>query len=116
VLIRGGVAPTDHEGIENVRWFPETARTIDTYPSVEQACAVFGAAGFRFDAHERVCETRPESLADYLAQVDTLRFADTTLRQLTDEEFERGKERIRRAVDAAGPDARRNCLDLLVLR
>lgn len=116
VLIRGGVAPSDPEGIENVRWFPETATVIATYPSIEQVREVFGAAGFAFDANERVCEWRPDSLADYLAALDTLRFADTTLRLLTDEEFERGKERIRRAVDAADADARRNCLDLLVLR
>ena len=33
-----------------VRWFPETERTIDTFPSVEQVCEAFAAAGFRRDA------------------------------------------------------------------
>ena len=116
VLIRGGVAPTQHEKIENVRWFPETARMIDTYPSIDETCEVFAAAGFPQNALELVCETRPGSLADYLAQVDTLRYADTTIRALTDEEFERGRDRIRRAVEEARPDARANCLDFLVLR
>ena len=116
VMIRGGVAPTQHDAIENVRWFPETARMIDTYPSVDETFAVFAAAGFRREALELVCETRPESLAEYLADLDTLRFADTTLRKLTDDEFERGKERVRLAVESAQPDDRRNCLDFLVVR
>jgi hypothetical protein len=60
------------------------------------------------------------TLADFLGQVDTFRQADTTMRNLTEDEFLRGKERLRRAVrhaeDAANPEARSNWLDLLVLR
>jgi hypothetical protein len=52
--------------------------------------------------------------------VDTFRHADTTVRHLTEDEFLRGKERLRRAVrDAEGttsPQTRSNWLDLLVLR
>jgi hypothetical protein len=52
--------------------------------------------------------------------VDTFRRADTTMRGLTDDEFLRGKERLRRAVrhaeDTATPEPRSNWLDLLVLR
>jgi hypothetical protein len=52
--------------------------------------------------------------------VDTFREADTTMRTLTDDEFLRGKERLRRAVLAgeqtAGSVVRSNWLDLLVLR
>jgi SAM-dependent methyltransferase len=119
VLIRGGVAPTSHDGIENVRWFPETARLIDTFPSIEDTCRAFAAAGFPAHAHELVRETRGGRLVELLDHVDTLRRADTTMRSLTDEEFLRGKERLRRAVDAedpANPDTRSNWLDLLVLR
>ena len=65
-------------------------------------------------------ETYPISLADFLGQLETFRQADTTMRGLTDEEFLRGKERLRRAVrqaqDAATPVDRSNWLDLLVLR
>src|SRR5439155_19404718 len=50
VLIRGGMSGTNNDGIENVRWFPETARTIDTFPSVEDTCTAFAAAGFHKDA------------------------------------------------------------------
>jgi len=119
VLIRQGF-PGRIGRVELVRWFPETARTVDTYPSVTQTCRAFAAAGFHQDALEQVRETWPASPADFLGQVDTFRHADTTMRNLTEEEFLRGKERLRRAVrhaeDTADPDIRSNWLDLLVLR
>ena len=106
--------------IELVRWFPETARAIDTFPSVTDTCEAFAAAGFHQDALEQVRETYPASLADFLGQVDTFRHADTTMRNLTEDEFLRGKERLRQAVrraeDTANPETRSNWLDLLVLR
>jgi SAM-dependent methyltransferase len=108
------------DSIELVRWFPETARAIDTFPSVTDTCEAFATAGFHRDALEQVRETYPTSLADFLGQVDTFRHADTTMRQLTDEEFLRGKERLCRAVRhaeaTADPEPRSNWLDLLVLR
>jgi len=119
VLIRQGF-PGRIDRVELVRWFPETARTVDTYPSVTQTCQAFAAAGLHEDALEQVRETWPASLADFLGQVDTFRHADTTMRNLTEDEFLRGKERLRRAVrhagDIADPDTRSNWLDLLVLR
>lgn len=116
VLIRGGISGTNYEGIENIRWFPETARMVDTFPTLTEVCEAFSAAGFRREAVEQVRETYPASLADYLGEVDTLRLADTTLRSLSEEEFLRGKERLRRAVDSGNREARSNWLDLLVLR
>jgi ubiquinone/menaquinone biosynthesis C-methylase UbiE len=118
VLIRQGF-PGRLDGIELVRWFPETARIVETYPSIADVCEAFAAAGFRQDALEQVGETYPGTLADFLDQVDTFRDADTTMRSLSDEEFSRGKERLDRAVraeDTASPEARSNWLDLLVLR
>jgi SAM-dependent methyltransferase len=118
VLIRQGFTADD--GIEIVRWFPETARTIETFPSLNETCEAFAAAGFHREALEQVRETYPAGLADFLGQVDTFRQADTTMRHLTEEEFLRGKERLRRAVrdaeDAPDPEPRSNWLDLLVLR
>jgi SAM-dependent methyltransferase len=120
VLIRQGFPGRIDDSIELVRWFPETARTAGTFPSVEETCRAFAAAGFGHDALEQVRETWPVSLADFLGQVDTFRQADTTMRSLTEEEFLRGKERLRRAVRDAGgtasPEPRSNRLDLLVLR
>ena len=109
-----------HDRIEIIRWFPETARTVDTFPSLSATCQAFAAAGFHQVALEQVRETYPTSLADFLGQVDTFRLADTTMRNLTEDEFLRGKERLRRAVrhdeDTANPEIRSNWLDLLVLR
>jgi SAM-dependent methyltransferase len=127
VLIRQGfpdryepVGPLKPESIELVRWFPETARALDTFPSVKDTCKAFAAAGFQQEVLEQVPETYPTSLADFLGQVDTFRHVDTTMRTLTDDEFFRGKERLRRAVrhaeDTANPEPRSNWLDLLVLR
>ncbi len=127
VLIRQGFpdryepsGPLKLDSIELVRWFPETARVIATYPSVKDTCEAFAAAGFHQVGLEQVRETYPTSHADFLVQVDTFRQADTTMRQLTEDEFLRGKERLRRAVrqgeETATPDTRSNWLDLLVLR
>lgn len=127
VLIRQGFpdryepsGPLKFDGIELVRWFPETARAVDTFPSLADTCRAFAAAGFHQDALEQVRETFAASLADFLSQVDTFRRADTTMRMLTDDEFLRGKERLRRAVrhahGTAAPEPRSNWLDLLVLR
>jgi hypothetical protein len=68
-----------------------------------------------------VPETFRTSLAEFLAQADTFRRADTTIRSLTEEEFRRGKERLRRAAaqeaaTGATPQPRTSWLDLLVLR
>jgi SAM-dependent methyltransferase len=119
VLIRQGF-PGRLDGVELVRWFPETARAVATYPTVNDTCKAFAAVGFHQDALEQVRETWPTSLADFLGQVDTFRRADTTMRTLTDEEFLRGKDRLRRAVRHAeateNPEARSSWLDLLVLR
>ena len=114
VLFRQGF-PGRLDEIELVRWFPETARAVETYPSVTDVCTAFGAAGFRLEALERVRETHPTSLAYLLGELDTLRHADTSLRGLTEDEFLRGKERIRRAA-SEDHKPRTNGLDLLVLR
>ena len=116
VLIRQGF-PGRADTTHTFPWefFPETARTSDTYPSVEHACQAFATAGFHRDALEQVPETLA-SLAEFLARADTFRRADTNMRNLTEEEFLRGKERLRRAAQIPGPEPRTNWLDLLVLR
>jgi ubiquinone/menaquinone biosynthesis C-methylase UbiE len=116
VMIRQGFPDRPLDGIEMIRWFPETARLVETYPTLERTCAAFEAAGFAFASVEQVRDVRPESLEHFLGQLDALRHADTTLRALTEDEFQLGKERVRRAVEAGGTEPRDNWLDLLVLR
>ena len=119
VLIRQGF-PGRADTTHTFPWefFPEIARSVNTYPSVEQVCQAFATAGFRRDALEQVPETLT-SLAEFLDQADNFRWADTNMRALTEEEFLRGKEQLRRAVQDAGRTGRRetrtNWLDLLVL-
>jgi SAM-dependent methyltransferase len=120
VLIRQGY-PGRGDPARTFPWefFPETARSVSTFPTVEQVCRAFGTAGFRREAIEPVPE-RWISLAGFLEQADTFRHSDTNLRSLTEEEFQRGKEQLRRAVEQAGPaarnEARASWLELLVLR
>ena len=87
---------------------------------MQETCDAFEAAGFHRDTLEDVRETWTISLTHLLAQVDTFRQADTTMRSLTEEEFLRGKERLVRAVrdaeEPTKPEARDSWLDLLVLR
>ena len=116
VLLRQGFPDRNLDGIEMIRWFPETAKLVATYPTLAETCAAFETAGFHRDSGGQVCDIRPEPLAEFLAQVDTLRTADTTLRNLTEDEFQRGKERLRRAVERGDTEPRVNRLDLVVLR
>jgi hypothetical protein len=87
---------------------------------VEQTCQPFAAAGFSRDSLEQIPETYRTSLAEFLAQADTFRRADSPVRTLTEEEFLRGKEHLRRAAQEAektpSPEPRTLWLDLLVLR
>lgn len=116
VLIRGGYSGRiDPARTFPWEFFPETARSVDTFPSLEQVSRAFGTAGFRRDALEQVPE-RLTSLAEFLDQADSFRRADTNMRVLSEEEFSRGKERLRRAVQASRTATRTNWLDLLVLR
>ncbi len=120
VLIRQGY-PGRSDAAHTFPWefFPETARAASTFPSLEQVCQAFLTAGFRRDSVEQVPETLL-SLTEFLGRADTFRRSDTIMRGLTDAEFLRGKERLRRAVQQAGrahsEEPRANWLELLVLR
>jgi ubiquinone/menaquinone biosynthesis C-methylase UbiE len=114
VLIRGVFAGRG-DRITIVRCFPEAARTIDTYPSVEQACRAFADAGFAPTALEPVPQTDPTGLPGLLDRLDALRTADTLMRGLTEQEFTRGRERLRRAASVS-TNPTTSWLDLLVLR
>lgn len=116
VLIRQAFPDRPLDGVEMIRWYPETVRLVMTYPTLEATCAAFAAAGFRRESVEQVRELRPGSLEEFLRQADTLRRADTTVRALTEAEFQGGKERLRRAIESGDTEPRTNSLDLLVLR
>jgi ubiquinone/menaquinone biosynthesis C-methylase UbiE len=120
VLIRQGF-PGRMDAAHTFPWefFPEIARTVESYPSVKRVCRAFATAGFSPDALDPIPETST-TLAEFFDKVDTLRRADTPMRGLTEEEFQRGKERLRRAAQQSErtgrTGTRTNWLDLLVLR
>jgi SAM-dependent methyltransferase len=120
VLIRQGFpGRANHERTFPWEFFPEADRTVNSYPSVEVVSQAFATAGFRREALEPVPESLM-SITDFLNRVDTFRRADTVMRSLTEEEYGRGKERLRRAAEhveqTSIEDARISWLDLLVLR
>ncbi|MET9225989.1 methyltransferase domain-containing protein [Lentzea sp. NPDC003310] len=99
-----------HGGIGLFRFFPEAARALSGFPTVEEVASGLGFAVARLEA---VPQVTASSLAD---KASTLRQeADTLLRALSAEEFEAGRERLlRAAAQESGPVV--DHLDLLVLR
>lgn len=89
-----------HSGADiRVLWFPETEGCIDAYPTVQRVEEAFAEAGFtRLDL--RTIQHAPApTLAEYATRLD--RASDSKLRALTDDQYERGMERLR----AADPNA-----------
>ena len=113
VLIRNAF-PGRCERDLRVRFFPETARLVDGYPSVDQVCAAFGASGFR---QVSLSSLPQRNAATLTAFADTLRRdADSKLRALSDDQYRDGIARLRAAA-AADPSApATSWMDLLVLR
>jgi ubiquinone/menaquinone biosynthesis C-methylase UbiE len=102
-------------GIFHFRYFPSARAEADSFPTIEETEAAFGAAGFGRVALETVEQVSAPSLR---AAVERLRLrADTTLLRIPDEEFEAGIRALERdAAAAAGPHTAVTRLDMLVLR
>ncbi|MGW4893059.1 class I SAM-dependent methyltransferase [Kitasatospora sp. NPDC004240] len=97
-----------------VRFFPEAARSIDGYPSVEAVCAAFAAAGFRRTALRSLPQRSAATLAEYAARLS--READSKLRALTDAEYAAGLRRLHTATAERPQEPAVSWMDLLVLR
>jgi ubiquinone/menaquinone biosynthesis C-methylase UbiE len=115
VLIRQ-VFPERTDRLGLVRFFPETRRVLDRYPTVAQTRQAFAAAGFGQVALAAVPQQTAPSLRNYAERLGHARRADTLLRSLTDDEFAAGSERVRAAARDAPPRPVVDQLDLLVLR
>lgn len=110
VLIRG-VFPGRLDEINLFRYFPEAARVVDTFPTVQQTAAAF--TGFTLETSEQVPQRTAPSLRDAVERIQQR--ADTVLRGLSNEEFARGLARMRLAAEhTSEPVVDR--LTLLVLR
>jgi SAM-dependent methyltransferase len=109
VLIRG-VFPGHLDGITLFRYFPEAARVVDTFPTVEQARVAFGLAPV---ALEELPQQTAPSLRDAAARIQQR--ADTLLRGLSDQEFARGLAQLQADAEQTGEPVV-DWLTLLVLR
>ncbi len=112
VLLRGAFAGR-LDGLPHVPYFPEVRRRFDRFPTVEATEAAFGDAGFR----RRRLEAVPEhtiDLPEWRRLLPEQRQSDSSLVQLTDDEFAAGLARIDAAI-AAGRPRPSAALDLLVL-
>jgi ubiquinone/menaquinone biosynthesis C-methylase UbiE len=110
VLIRNAF-PGRAAGDIRVRFFPETARDIETtYPTVEEVVSAFATAGFARRALRPLAQHSAADLGTYARTLS--RAADSKLRALDDEAFARGTARLR-AADPAAPAV--SVMDLLVL-
>ena len=109
VLIRN-VFPGRAAGDLRVRFFPETAHDIATYPTVDEVCAAFAGAGFVRRSLTAVPQRSAANLGEYAERLR--READSKLRALADDDFARGMARLR-AADPAAPAT--SWMDLLVL-
>lgn len=110
VLIRG-VFPGRTDRLGLLEYFPEAARGLTRFPTVER---VAEGLGFDVVSVEPVPQQSAESLRD---KADRLRRdADTLLSGPTDEEYARVAGRLRHAAATAPPAPVIDYLDFLVLK
>lgn len=84
----------------HTRFFPDTARLLETYPTLEGIRRAFANQGFELASVRAVAQYSAPSTEALLALVDDARASDTLLRSLSEEEFRTGCERIGAAVRA----------------
>lgn len=121
VTVSGGTAlvrsafPGRTEEISLFHFFPEAARVMQTFPSVDRTVASFETAGFRHERLEAVAQPTAPDLATFRERVSN-RAADTTLRLMDDAAYERGLARLDDAISRGISDPVTDSLDLLVFR
>lgn len=112
VLIRSAF-PGRYERITIVRYWPESARVLDTYPTVTDVRDVFSAAGFSFIALEPVPQVSAATTAAMARRFR--REAHTPLMLIPDSAYQAGLARLHAAA-ATESSPVVDTLDLLVLR
>ncbi len=114
VLIRSSF-PGRHDEIPLFRFFPGAQRIAMSFPTVETTVGTFERAGFSYVGLRRVHERRDSDPARMAEQVLAMRYADSTLAPLGDEEIGVGLALLDEAA-SAGASIPPIGLDLLVLR
>jgi ubiquinone/menaquinone biosynthesis C-methylase UbiE len=113
VLIRNSF-PHRHHEVALFRFFDESRRIANAFPTVEDVVDAFARSGFPASELIRVREPAPESLIAVREWVIAMRRADSALAPLSDDQFAQGLRRIDEAI-AEGEEPIRLGLDLLVL-
>jgi ubiquinone/menaquinone biosynthesis C-methylase UbiE len=99
ILIRNAF-PGHYDQDIRVRYFPETAEIIDTYPTVDHVTAAFARAGYTLQTLRTISHPAATDLASYRAHLN--RETDSKLRALSDDAFHRGLTRLDDAARANG--------------
>jgi ubiquinone/menaquinone biosynthesis C-methylase UbiE len=115
ILVRSAF-PGRLDRIALFKYFPAAMRIAERFPSVETVVQAFAPAGFEVESLESIPQQSAPSLRAFRANISAQRRADSTLRSLTDEDFDKGLETLERALtnDTEG-DPVVDWLDLLVL-
>jgi ubiquinone/menaquinone biosynthesis C-methylase UbiE len=116
ILIRSAF-PGRLDRITLFKYFPAAMRIAKRFPSVEAVARAFAPAGFEVESLESIPQPSAPTLRAFRARIEAQRRADSTLRSLTNEDFDSGLATLERALmkDSAG-DPVVDWLDLLVLR
>lgn len=114
VLIRSAF-PGRTDRITLFRYFPEAARVVESFPSVERTREAFEGAGFAFELLRPVGQVSVRDLRAYRERV-AHRSADTVLRLMDDEVYARGIARLEGDIAAGKSGPLVDELDLLVFR
>lgn len=96
-----------------VRFFPETAKGIDAYPSIDTVVAAFAAAGFERTVLRSLPQQSAPTLTEYAERLR--RDADSKLRALPDDVYAQGLARLRSAAARSPQEPATSWMDLLVL-
>jgi ubiquinone/menaquinone biosynthesis C-methylase UbiE len=113
VLIRGAFADRMDAFPTLLRFFPGSRNFVLQFPTVEQVLTDFLSAGFSVGRVQRVRQKTCDNLAEF-AERTRLR-GDSTLRLLSDTEFERCQSALELAAREEPPEPVIEIIELLVL-
>lgn len=104
------------DDITMFRYFPEAKQVATSFPTVQETLDACAVGGFVFESLESVPQVSSLSLQEFRRGLPTLRLADSTLRRLSDEAFQRGLQLMERDLAGGNNGPVVDRLDLLVLR
>jgi ubiquinone/menaquinone biosynthesis C-methylase UbiE len=98
VMIRSSF-PGRHDEHEHFQRFPGALAVAATWPRLGDVITAFENAGFACDTLERVREPAFDTYDEFLELLPTMRYSDTALIGIDDDDWELGMADVRRARD-----------------